>query len=201
MSTIVPTIRIINEFPRSDRTKEMVLFARRNEKLARAVTRTDFLRTLALAKTSVVVTGQCIGPAANMMSLGEGKRMPCTTNTKPIGTDTCNIQTIYHTVVVGWRRQRAACAHPPTQAGAQWLAWHSVIQMALDGARSPPKKTDWPDRHFAVGRTKHAFLLDCRKLDIFPKLPSRYFIISSLEVLTRRRSIKIFNVCETVFCM
>ena len=29
--------------------------------------------------------------------------------------------------------------------------------MALDGARSPPKKTDWPDRHFAVGRTKHAF--------------------------------------------
>ena len=30
--------------------------------------------------------------------------------------------------------------------------------MALDGARSPPKKTDWPDRHFAVGRAKHAFL-------------------------------------------
>ena len=78
-----------------------------------------FLRTLALAKTSVVVTGQCIGPAANMMSLGEGKRTPCTTNTKPIGTDTCNIQTIYHTVVVGWRRQRAACAHPPTRVGAQ----------------------------------------------------------------------------------
>ena len=31
--------------------------------------------------------------------------------------------------------------------------------MALDGARSPPKKTDWPDRHFAVGQAKHAFLL------------------------------------------
>ena len=30
--------------------------------------------------------------------------------------------------------------------------------MALDGARSPPKKTDWPDRHFAVGRAKHAFI-------------------------------------------
>ena len=35
--------------------------------------------------------------------------------------------------------------------------------MALDGARSPPKKTDWPDRHFAVGRTKHAFLIRTRK--------------------------------------
>ena len=30
-------------------------------------------------------------------------------------------------------------------------------------------------------------------------IPGRYFIISSLEVLTRRRSIKIFNVCDTVF--
>ena len=35
---------------------------------------------------------------------------------------------------------------------------HSVIEMALDGARSPPKKADWPDRRFAVGRAKHAFV-------------------------------------------
>ena len=30
-------------------------------------------------------------------------------------------------------------------------------------------------------------------------IPSMYFTISSLEVSTRRRGIKIFNVCETAF--
>ena len=80
----------------------------------------------------MVVTGQCIGPAANMMSLGEGKRTPCTTNTKPIGTDTCNIQTIYHTVVVGWRRQRASVRAPPN------ASWRTMTRLTLgytDGTR------------------------------------------------------------------
>ena len=43
MSQTMPTIHTIKNFPRSDRTQEMVLFVRHNEKLARTVARSDFL--------------------------------------------------------------------------------------------------------------------------------------------------------------
>ena len=44
MSDFMPkTIQTINNFTRSDRTQEMVIFVRHNEKLARTVARTDFL--------------------------------------------------------------------------------------------------------------------------------------------------------------
>ena len=43
MSSIMPTIRSINDLPRSDHTKEMVSFIRHNEKLAKTIARSDFL--------------------------------------------------------------------------------------------------------------------------------------------------------------
>ena len=44
MSKVMPnTILTISHLPRSDRTKEMVIFARHNAKLAKTISRTDFL--------------------------------------------------------------------------------------------------------------------------------------------------------------
>ena len=50
MSTIMPeTILTINHFPRSDRSKEMVVFARNNVKLAKTEARTQFLYVITLS--------------------------------------------------------------------------------------------------------------------------------------------------------
>ena len=54
--------------------------------------------------------------------------------------------------------------------------------MALDGARSPPKKTDWPDRHFAVGRTKHAFLWLKIDTNLFSQTPNRILPVSGTGI-------------------